>query len=206
MNNFQNPDEIGRFNLRIVIGFASVSFGVALALTSAFAFFNANDNAKVTKNFEFAISTLAMASGVTGAAYAFQSIRQGAKQQGNTHRIDITREYINFWDEEQFAQARVTMGELFQTMNGNPNRAEELRDRLKQDARAKQDITLILNLLEKIAIFWEADLLDETLLRKFYRPIVLQCWEVLKIYVTDRRNEVNGEIYESIEALYKFWS
>jgi hypothetical protein len=58
----------------------------------------------------------------------------------------------------------------------------------------------------KIAIFWEADLLDETLLRKFYRPIVLQCWEVLKIYVTDRRNEVNGEIYESIEALYKYWS
>jgi hypothetical protein len=206
MNNFQNPDEIGRFNLRIVVGFASISFGAALILSLLFGILNENKQEKATKNLEFAISTIAMATGITGAAYAFQNIRQGANQQINHRRIDMTWECINRWDEEQFAQARVTIRELLQTINGSADRAEKLRDQLRQSPRAKQDITLILNLLEKIAIFWEADLLNEPLLRKFYRPIVLQCWEVLRIYVADRRNEVEGDIYESIEALYKHWS
>jgi Domain of unknown function (DUF4760) len=206
MNNFQNPDEIGRFNLPIVVGFASMSVVMAVLLTSGFAFYNNKDDTKAAKNFEVAINTFAMAAAISSAAYGFQGIRQGAKQQESTHRVDITREYINLWDEEQFANARVTIRELLQTLNGTADRAEKLRDQLRQSPRAKQDITLILNLLEKIAIFWQADLLHEPLLRKFYRPIVLQCWEVLRIYVADRRNEVNGEIYESIEALHRYWS
>jgi hypothetical protein len=207
MNNPQNPDEIGQFNVRIVFGFASISIAIAAALTAAFTIANNTGDKKLTENIAFGASTISIAAGVTGAAYALQSLRQNHQQQQESRRIDATRAYIDLWDEPQFAQARITIRELQDLNNGNTNnKSEQLRDSIKQKSNAQQDITLILNLLEKIALFWSAGLLHEPLLKEFYRPIVLQCWEILKVYVTDRRNERDDDLFTNIERLYIAWN
>ncbi|MBE9033146.1 DUF4760 domain-containing protein [filamentous cyanobacterium LEGE 11480] len=204
MNNIQNPDEIRQFNVRIVIGFASIAATIATVLTVAFVITNEE---RVRKNLTFGATAISMAAGVAGAAYGLQSLRQNNLQQKENRRIDATRAYIDRWDEPQFAQARITIRELSQTVNSAvSNKSEQLRDRIKQKPTAQQDVTLILNLLEKIALFWDAGLLYEPLLKQFYCPIVLQSWDVLKVYVADRRNEVDVELYKSVEKLYITWS
>jgi Domain of unknown function (DUF4760) len=207
MNNLQNPDAIGQFNVRIVFSFAATSVAIAAALTTAFTIANNADNKKLTENIAFGASTISLAAGVTGAAYALQSLRHSSIQQHESRRIDATRAYIDQWDEPQFAQARITIRELQQMNSGNTNnKSEQLRDSIKQKPNAQQDITLILNLLEKIALCWSAGLLHEPLLKQFYRPIVLQCWEILRVYVSDRRNERGDDLFTHIEKLYTAWN
>jgi hypothetical protein len=164
---------------------------------------------KIRESIAFTVTTLTAALGGIAAFYALQELKQSLETRNleeEARKVERTMALIGNWDEEQFAKARITIGELFQTMSANANRGEALRDRLNGDVTAKQDVTLILNLLEKVAIFCQTGLLNEPLLRNFYRPIVLRCWEVLEIYVADRRNEVNSDIYGGLEALYKEWS
>jgi hypothetical protein len=164
---------------------------------------------KIRESIAFTVTTLTAALGGIAAFYALQELKQSLETRNleeEARKVERTMALIGNWDEEQFAKARITIGELFQTMSANANRGEALRDRLNGDVTAKQDVTLILNLLEKVAIFCQTGLLNEPLLRNFYRPIVLRCWEVLEIYVADRRNEVNSDMYGGLEALYKEWS
>jgi hypothetical protein len=211
MNNPNNPDEIGSFRIRIVLGFASASFAIAIALTGIFAFFNTAPKEKnepaFTDTLTFGASALSFAAAATGAAYALQGIRHSSTQQERIRRIDITREYINLWDEERFVLARISLTSVMQLLDGSPNnKSEQIRDCFKQNPNTIQDATLILNLLEKVAIFWADDLLDEDLLRKFYQPIVIRCWNVLKFHVTDRRNEMDETLYKHLELLYLSWT
>jgi Domain of unknown function (DUF4760) len=210
MNNLNNPDEISTFRIRIVLGFASVSFAIALALTAIFFFLNTHkekDKPSPIDTLTFGTSALSVAAAATGAAYALQSIRHGATQQKKTRRIDITREYINLWDEERFALARISLTEIKQLLDENPTkRSETLRDHLRQNPKVVQDVTLILNLLEKVAIFWADDHLDNDLLQRFYKSIVIRCWELLEVHVIDRRSEMDKTLYEHLEKLYTDWS
>jgi hypothetical protein len=233
MSSSQNPDRLFGLKLNIVVGVAAVSFALSAALTFAFWSCSKKDDDRNAKTCEFGRDAIGMAAGISAAAYAFQSVRQNAAQQKKSleqsaeqheitlrqsadlqhrsHSIDITRDYINLWDEEPFAHARVKVSELIKDLNGTKeNRAGKLHDLLKASPDTKQDVTLILNLLEKIAIFRQQELLNEILLRKFYEDIVLQIWEMLKSYATERREQMNGEnhsgIYENLEALYKDWS
>jgi Domain of unknown function (DUF4760) len=252
MNSSHDPDKFtNQVSFTIVISAAATSFGLAALLTFGFWSCIKKDDDRNAKTWEFGRDAIGMAAGISGAVYAFQSVRQNAGQQEKnllqsarqhevtlkqsvnqqmesarqheitlkqsaelqhrSHSIDITREYINLWDEEPFAHACVTVSELIRKVNGaTENRAGMLHQLLEENPQAKQDVTLILNLLEKIAIFRKENLLNEVLLRKFYQSIVLRSWEVLKFYAIDRRSQINGEnngdIYENIEALYKEWS
>jgi Domain of unknown function (DUF4760) len=208
MNNLNNPDEISSFRIRIVLGFASGSFAIAIILTGVFAFFNTyreKDKPSFTDTLMFGTNTLSVAAAATGAAYTLQSIRHNTAEQKKTRRVDIAREYINLWDEERFMLARISLTEMTQLLDNSPNnRSERIRDFLKQDPKHVQDATLILNLLEKVAIFWADDHLDNDLLRKFYQPIVIRCWDVLRFHVSDRR-EVDETVYKNLELLYIAW-
>jgi hypothetical protein len=208
MNNYRNPDEIKQFNVRIVIGFASISFAIAVGFIVAYGFFNTRNNKQMTDNLTFGASMISAAAAISGAAYALQSLRHTAYTQESYRRIDITRELIMRWDESLFAAARITIREII-LEDGNPslNRSEHLQEWLKQKPSARQDVTLILNLLEQMAIFWKAGLLDEALLKEFYKPIVQQCWMVLNPYVMVRRLEENDRsLYIALEQLHDNWA
>jgi hypothetical protein len=206
MNNYRNPDEIGQFNVRIVVGFASVSFAIAVAFIGAYGFFNTKNNKQMTDNLTFGASMISAAAAISGAAYALQSLRHSAYTQEKYRRIDTTRELIMRWDESLFATARITVREILLEDNHSHNRNEHLQEWLKQKPSARQDVTLILNLLEQVAIFWKAGLLDEGLLREFYKPIVQQCWTVLNPYVMVRRLEENDKsLFMSLEQLHDAW-
>jgi hypothetical protein len=206
MNNYRNPDEIGQFNVRIVIGFASLSFAIAVAFITAYGFFNHKNDKRMTDNLTFGASMISAAAAISGAAYALQSLRHNAQIQEHYRRIDITRELIMRWDESSFAAARITVREILLSVTPHKNRSDHLQDWLKQKPSARQDVTLILNLLEQVAIFWKAGLLDEGLLQEFYKPIVKQCWDVLNPYVMMRRLEENDKaVYAALEKLYDAW-
>jgi Domain of unknown function (DUF4760) len=181
---------------------------ILLALIVSGTYASVQDS-KTRESIAFTVTTLTAALGGIAAFYALQELKQSLETRDleeEARKIERTMALIGNWDEDQFAKARITIGELFQTMSGNANRGDELCARLNRDVTAKQDVTLILNLLEKVAIFCQTGLLNEPLLRNFYRPIILQCWEAFKIYVMDRRTEVNSDIYEGLEALYRDWS
>jgi Domain of unknown function (DUF4760) len=264
MSSSDNPDKFtNQVNFTIIISAAATSFGLAALLTFGFWSCIKKDDDRNAKTWEFGRDAIGMAAGISGAVYAFQSVRQNArqqeknllqsarqheitlqqsveqqlqsakqheitlqqsvkqqlqsaeqheialqqsaKQQHRSHSIDITREYINLWDEEQFARARVSVSGLRKKVNGSENPAGVLHHLLEENPQAEQDVTLILNLLEKIAIFRKENLLDEVLLSKFYKYIVLRCWEVLQFHVMERRSR-DADLYKNLEALCADWN
>jgi hypothetical protein len=184
---------------------ALLSILLALMVSATYA---SVQDTKIRESIAFTVTTLTAALGGLAAFYALQELKQSFETRNleeEARRVERTMELIGKWDEEQFAKARITIADLLKPMSSDKNQAEELSNQLQSNPSAQQDATLILNLLEKIGIFCEAGLLNERLLKNFYRPIVLRCWEVLNIYIVERRKEMNNELYEGLENIYHRW-
>jgi Domain of unknown function (DUF4760) len=180
---------------------------ILLALMVSATYASVQDT-KSRESIAFTVTTLTAALGGLAAFYALQELKQSFETRNleeEARRVERTMELISKWDEEQFAKARITIADLLKPMSSNPNQSKELSNQLQSNPSAQQDATLSLNLLEKISVFCEAGLLNERLLKNFYRPIVLRCWDVLNIYIIERRKEMNDELYEGLEKVYHRW-
>jgi hypothetical protein len=179
-----NPKKF-KFPIKVTL----LSILLALIVSGTYA---SVQDSRTRESITFTVTTLTAALGGIAAFYALQELKQSLETRNleeEARKIERTVELIGAWDEEQFAKARVTIADLLKTMDANPNKTEELCNQLKSNPSAQQDATLILNLLEKISIFCETGLLNERLLKNFYRPILLRCWDVFAVYIVDRRKE-----------------
>jgi hypothetical protein len=195
-----NPTKF-KFPIKVTL----LSILLALIVSGTYA---SVQDSRTRESITFTVTTLTAALGGIAAFYALQELKQSLETRNleeEARKIERTVELIGAWDEEQFAKARVTIADLLKTMDANPNKTEELCNQLKSNPSAQQDATLILNLLEKISIFCETGLLNERLLKNFYRPILLRCWDVFAVYIVDRRKEMNDELYGSLEKIYRRW-
>jgi Domain of unknown function (DUF4760) len=195
-----NPKKF-KFPIKVTL----LSILLALIVSGTYA---SVQDSRTRESITFTVTTLTAALGGIAAFYALQELKQSLETRNleeEARKIERTVELIGAWDEEQFAKARVTIADLLKTMDANPNKTEELCNQLKSNPSAQQDATLILNLLEKISIFCETGLLNERLLKNFYRPILLRCWDVFAVYIVDRRKEMNDELYGSLEKVYRRW-
>jgi hypothetical protein len=180
---------------------------ILLALMVSATYASVQDT-KSRESIAFTVTTLTAALGGLAAFYALQELKQSFETRNleeEARKVERTMELIGKWDEGQFAKARITIADLLKPMSSDTNQAKELSNQLQSNPSAQQDATLILNLLEKISIFCETGLLNERLLKNFYRPIVLRCWEVLNIYIIERRKEMNDELYGGLEKIYHRW-
>jgi hypothetical protein len=192
-----------KFNFPIKATLLSILLALMVSATYA-----SVQDTKSRESIAFTVTTLTAALGGLAAFYALQELKQSFETRNleeEARKVERTMELIGTWDEEQFAKARITIADLLKPMSGDTNQAKELSNQLQSNPSAQQDATLILNLLEKISVFCEAGLLNERLLKNFYRPIVLRCWEVLNIYIIERRKEMNDELYGGLEKVYHRW-
>jgi Domain of unknown function (DUF4760) len=200
MNNLKNPDEVRKINLSFPIGIASIATGIAVGLIGTYAYFAKHEGKPITELLNFSNQVIGAAAASVGAAYALQSIRYSSKQQNQNQKENFTSNLIQQWDSSAIVKARETINI---EIHGRTNPPALPLD-AKSEAELIQSKTLLLNFLEKVAIYWKKDMLDETLLNEFFNSIIIQSWKELNVYVVERRRDKGDDtIYRNLESLYE---
>ncbi len=207
MKNQHNPHAIQQFNIPVVVRFSAIATVTTITLITLHFWFNQKGNTQATGNLGFIIAAISGMVAAVSAIHSDQSMRHSAQLQEKHHKIDKSLELITLWDDEQLSTARVTVNDILQNVNGNIlDRSDYLRNHLRRQNAARQDVTILLNLLEKVAICGEADLLDAALIKEFYQPIVEQYWTLFSGYVAEcRLTRNNANLYTALERLHDRW-
>ena len=78
---------------------------------------------------------------------------------------------------------------------------------LNNDDNFRIDAATTLNFLEKVALLVEDDLVEEEIIKKFFRGIVIDMHNLFRIWIEQlRRSRNNDKIYEYLTKLYKNWN
>ena len=119
--------------------------------------------------------------------------------------------YIVRWNALQYARLKKSVAEVHDEINNgrfNPLEMEEkLKEYLDTYPQRIQDITNVLNFLEEISLCIQENIVDEKILYKFYRFIVIRYWNTFEPFVRNRRKKMdNQNIYNGLEKLCLQWS
>jgi hypothetical protein len=214
-----SPDSVGSLRLNIPISFAAISFVLTLGATLAFHWIpQVTPGQKWQDSLTFLIQAASAAATTAGAFYALRAIALNANQQGadatvtsqlqlSIKKTDRALEFISLWDAPHYAKARETVRQIAANASSTGlTKAEVVSKYLHERADSEQDIVVLLNLLEKVALVIYRDLADESLMYDFYHSIVNQAWEHLSGYVYDtRKKRGDRSVYKLLEDLQSNW-
>ncbi|MDJ0733059.1 MAG: DUF4760 domain-containing protein [Nostocaceae cyanobacterium] len=227
LNTNPSPDNITTFN--ISFRFSIKASVVAFIIAAPFIFLYAKTNDKSQKEaLNFAATALTTSIAGVTAFYALQSLKQNiAVQQSlkefeersqqetreadeKDRKIDRTLIYIMRWNDLEYVRLKKSVVEVHDEINNGHftplEKEERLKKYLEEHPQKIQDITTILNFLEAMSICIQEDIVDENLLNKFYRFIVIRYWNTFEPFVNTRRKKMdNHKIYEGLENLYSKW-
>lgn len=84
---------------------------------------------------------------------------------------------------------------------------KEITDFLKNNHEKYLAIVTMLNFYEKLAIFIEHKLVDEKLLKDYFRGVVINTYHVMIGYIGNiRKEKENQKVFEKFENLAKSWN
>ncbi|MDJ0617939.1 MAG: DUF4760 domain-containing protein [Calothrix sp. MO_192.B10] len=226
LKNHPSPDNITTVN--ISFRFSLKASVLAFVVAAPFIFFYATTNDKNRDALNFAATALTTSIAGVTAFYALQSLKQNTAVQQSLReleekaqkearyleekdrKIDRSLTYIMRWNDSYNSLLKQSVKEFYEITKGNLNylqRAEKLTKYLDTYPTKEQDIINILNFLEEMSLCIHENIVDEELLYKFYRFIVIRYWKTLEGYVINRRQDMNNQnIYIGFEQLYIKWT
>ena len=217
----QNKDIVGVLKIHLPLSFAALS----VMLTATLTWIQFSIDEKYKPILGFLVQAIGSNATAVGAFYALKTLNLNGEalrlqsmetqniqnevrlRQQQEKKMDRANQYMDKWDEPHMASARDTIREIMDTplVNGESRRNRVLVC-LERRPEVKKDITVVLNLLEKIAIAVEKDIVDAHVIKDFYMPIVPEVWEFLRAYADDLRDRKGvSTIYLSLENLDKSW-
>lgn len=225
-----NPDAFIKVNIKFTLGFAAISFFLAVIVTVVY---SSNADKVKRENIAFFAAATATAIAATSAFYALQSIRQNNKVQQETKKLEEetrkseaeilkgnwkreadekkmerTLMFIRRWNDPQFSSNRQAISEMLDSVEHLPEQQQPnaMKKELESNAGNKQAAINILNFLEEMCICIEKGILDEDFLYEFYRLIVFRCCKVFSLFITERRNKTGSDrVYRSLMDLADKW-
>lgn len=209
--SYGNPDTLGRIRLQFTL-----TLGALLVQgTSVMIFmFSRTNSEREREVFIFAGIAIVGSAIILSLAYLMSALNQVSKSIqsiNNIPKIDRSLGYIARWSSPTLNEARKKIAFLVQTAEENyPNSAKELEfimeRKFEEEPDLVQDLVLILNFLEEMAIGIKLGVLDEKLLKEFYRSIVISFSEKFGRFIFKRRKMTfNAKLYSSFENLSEVW-
>jgi hypothetical protein len=221
MNNAQNPDSLGQLKLQWTVSCAALLILLGVGTTFAFSKVK-NEEVRAIYNFGSSVTT-AVATGIS-AFYLFQSIRhntlvnQKGIEQANELNEERNREivlnrtlsYISRWNSTEYMTAKKVATEAKEQVEGRPLTDKQKEDILDQyinsTPRRKQEIAHIFNFLEELCIALNRNLIDEELIKDFFRSIVASYCTLFSIYIAKRRRSTgNDQLYKALTDVAASW-
>jgi hypothetical protein len=188
-----------RFRLKIVI---TISVGVVSTLIAGTSIYFHLKREDLRDVLGFSAAALATAAAVTGASHIAQDLKHNAESA----RIDRTFSYIQRWNDPGFAkQSVIGLMREMRSLNDEEKREHLLR-RLKDEDSLKSELVCIFNFLEEMALGISEGVVDEQILKDFFRGIVVIYIDTFRPWLKQRATETGRDlVYTRFMGLYKTW-
>lgn len=197
----REPDGFLKISLNLTMGIGITTFIAALTLIAVH--FH-DSKLKYRDTLNFAVTTLATAAGISSAVYALRGIEISLEDK----KIDRTLRYIQIWNDPSYFTVRKIAAEIYNDLkNLDPQKRTDYINKLYGDADKKQEIVNVLNFLEEMSMCVYLGLVDETILKEFYRYIVGTYYATFKLFIDLSRSDKNNErLYINLTNLCARWN
>jgi Domain of unknown function (DUF4760) len=194
----KEPDGFLKISLNLTLGIGITTFISALALIAVHF-----GQPKYRDSLNFVVTTLATAAGISTAVYALRGIEINLEDK----KMDRTLRYIQVWNDPNYFVTRKIAAEIHKELkNLDPIQCNDYINKLYGDADKKQEIANILNFLEEMSMCVHLGVLDEKVLKDFYRYIVHTYCDNFKLFVDiSRQEKKNPNLYINLTDLCQRW-
>lgn len=195
----REPDGFLKISLNLTMGIGITTFIAALSLIAVHFY-----ESKYRDTLNFAVTTLATAAGISSAVYALRGIEINLEDK----KIDRTLRYIQIWNDPSYFSVRKIAAEIYNDLkNLDAQKSNDYINKLYGDADKKQEIVNVLNFLEEMSMCVPLGLVDETILKEFYRYIVGTYCATFKLFIDISRSEKkNDRLYINLTNLCARWN
>jgi hypothetical protein len=152
----------------------------------------------------FVLGLLATGGGVVGAYYVGRGLRANADSQ----MITRTFEYPARWGDPTWAKSRDAVVKLLKELQGKPEieRLALIDQAIGQREELEAEIRIILNFLEQVALAVNLQVVDEAIIDRLYRTMVIRTYGALAPWVKRHRDERDApRFWVEVEGLYDRW-
>lgn len=187
------------FRVTFTITFGIVALVVAAGLIAHYFLFP-----DARADLKFIVAALATVGGVTSAYYIGSGLRANAESE----KLNRTFAYPARWGDPSWAPARNAVAGLLRKCQGKPEaeRLSLIQQALDKTPALERDIIAFLNFLEELALAVNLGLVDEKIVKRFYRTTVVRTYRALAPWVKIHRDERETEtIFWEVQSLYEEW-
>lgn len=189
-----------QFKFTLTVGAVTVSLLLASAAILVYVFLG-DRYENLRKYLEFSTAALATAAGATGAAYVGQELSHNTKAS----KIDRTLSYINRWNNPSFNKQKII--KLMRQVKKTPQEKLDnfVQEQLENDI-LKSELVTILNFFEEMSMVINQNLVEESILKDFFRGIINDYFSIFEAWILNRSNgNGNSNKYKELKALRSKW-
>lgn len=141
-------------------------------------------------------------------AQSINQLMEAIKVGNDNSKLDRTINYIARWNSNEISESRKNVLILMRKLKSVSGSDYHLiLDSLDEEADIREDLTLILNFFEEMSIGVELGMLNEDLLRRFYKSIIFDFYIILSPYIETHRQALrNPNIFSSFTYLARKWN
>lgn len=158
------------------------------------------------EDLKFASTAIAVTASLVSAFYIGRNLRYNALSQKETR----TLLFPNRWNDSSFSDAKKAIRRLRRELYDSsiPNlsvRRKKIEEMFQDDPDLELHLIDIFNFFEEMAVCVENGIVDETLLRGFFRSILIAYYESFEFWLVDRQGG-KSLIFTSLNKIYREWS
>ncbi|MDA2924637.1 DUF4760 domain-containing protein [Acidobacteria bacterium AH-259-L09] len=180
----------------------SVALGIAVViLTLAYWYFD------YSKTVQFLAIAAGVAAGILSAIYVGRGLASAAAQRQaevEARRVAGAFDFARRWNDPRLEEIRKTYGFARRSAKGKaPDQIDQI---LEKQVDLKEAVLAVLNFFEEMSIAVSTKTADEETLKRFFKTMVLICYNTLSPWITDRRRRLNRpRIWQDFEKLFDRW-
>jgi len=195
--------EIKRITVTIAVNWLIAIAAVGLILITLYAWLS-----EYRDVLAFTAAVIAGMAALVAAVNAIDTRRaetEARKSMTEQSRKMASLEYIHRWTNPTFHHAKKNGRELMKEFSADKT-DDEKRKYLEADSTKLGNLIDVLNVFESMSVALQEGILDEPVIKRFFRSILLQYWHCSEPFIKTRRSERNNpRIFRELEYLYNSW-
>jgi hypothetical protein len=204
--NPEKPGNLGKVSFSIPIRVGVFGFLASCCITFAY-----HKHKEYRETLTFFATCIAGTAAATGTFYVGQGLKQNALEK----KMDRTLAYIERWSDPAFDSIRRAVIEVNHQLesakktNSDLDAVDFINNLMDSDNTLRLSVNDALNLLEDVSSSVELGIVDEVILQRFYRSIMLRHYDTFNVWIVKLRSNNgsnhNQRVFRSFTNLCERW-
>ena len=200
---------VSEFGFRITLTIGALSVSLVVLILFLYFFLSSGKTDEERKNIRddmfLIVTTLGIASGVTGAFYAADTISRNSQ----TNKVNRAISVISEWNSKDLQDYKDVLDEIRKDTKNLTGKEKEdkIHEIIDSNPGYKGRVIGYLNFLEYVSLLVESDYVDEPMMSEYFCVIFQKAEDLLGLWIRSRQRESKtSKVYSSFVGLSKKWA